>query len=353
MNIIGAVNKLSYGQVTRQIVRELVLAGEHVSLFPIDVNPECEPDEIDILRKAIANRELFDPNAPCIRIFHQNELDKFVGKGPRIGFPIFELDRFNQVELHHMSQCDYLFVCSEWAKTICIDNGINIPIYVVPLGVRNDIFYPTSRVKNDVFNIHVIGKLEVRKSHDILPEILSDFKEDFKLNIMWRNPVVERIMGEKIDEWETYYKEILGNKVEFHPQVEYSRGIADFINRSDCGLYISKAEGFDLSLLETLACGKNVVVSNYSGHTEYCNKENSHLVEIESTELAQDGIFFNGQGNWAVIRKARVVEQLYQCYEKWRDNNVINYAGMGTAKQFTWTNTTERLKNAINDITRV
>ena len=62
-----------------------------------------------------------DFDAPCIRIWHQDDMSQFVGRGPKIGFPIFELNKFNKKESYHLSNVDKLFVCSEWAKNIVVE----------------------------------------------------------------------------------------------------------------------------------------------------------------------------------------------------------------------------------------
>ena len=72
-----------------------------------------------------------------------------------------------------------------------------------------------------------------------------------------------------------------------------------------CGLWCISitAEGWNLELLEMLACGKQVITTNYSAHTEFCNKENA-FVDIEKNETAYDGKWFNGKvGEWACIDK--------------------------------------------------
>ena len=62
--------------------------------------------------------------------------------------------------------------------------------------------------------------------------------------------------------------------------------------QTDCGIFPSRAEGWNLELLEMLACIKSVITTHYSAHTEFCDDVNSDLVEIKETELAYDGKWF-------------------------------------------------------------
>ena len=60
---------------------------------------------------------------------------------------------------------------------------------------------------------------------------------------------------------------------------------------ADCGVFLSRAEGWNLGLLEMMAMGKPVITTNYSGHTEFATPANALLVEVPEVEPAKDGVF--------------------------------------------------------------
>ena len=84
-------------------------------------------------------------------------MSQFVGSGTRAGFPIFELDTFTELEKAHLSQLDSLIVCSDWARKVCLENGVvgdnsRPVISVAPLGVDGQVFKPhLSTRKTTVF----------------------------------------------------------------------------------------------------------------------------------------------------------------------------------------------------------
>ena len=98
-NVIGVVNKVSYGIVTRNIIKSMCRLGISPSLFPINTNHELEPEELPYLQQAAANGEYFEAAENCVRIWHQHDMSHMVGKGKHIGFPIFELNKFKPLEL--------------------------------------------------------------------------------------------------------------------------------------------------------------------------------------------------------------------------------------------------------------
>ena len=98
-----------------------------------------------------------------------------------------------------------------------------------------------------------------------------------------------------------------------------------------------------MELLEMMACGKPVIATNYSAHTEFCTEDNAMLIEIEDVEDAYDGKWFSGQGRWAEFgydQEERLIDCMRVCY---RDRILGNPAGLKTAKKFTWENTVDKL----------
>ena len=121
LNIISPINQLGYGIAGLNICKELDNMIK-VSLFPIGQPQVTNSKDHSRITDMMANSRMPNFEGDCIRIWHQHDMSQWVGRGKRIGFPIFELDRFNDVELYHLSSLDKIFVCSEWAKQVILDN---------------------------------------------------------------------------------------------------------------------------------------------------------------------------------------------------------------------------------------
>ncbi len=93
--------------------------------------------------------------------------------------------------------------------------------------------------------------------------------------------------------------------------------------------------------------GKPVIATNYSGHTQFCNAMNCSLVDIEKTEPAFDGVWFDGKvGEWASLGQNQVkqlADHMRRAYDLWKKEPITNPAGIETAKEFTWENTAKKL----------
>lgn len=358
INLIAPINQLGYGVAGLNILKSLQKYCP-VALFPIGQMQITTQEDADAVKKAIDSSRFFVANAPCIKVWHQNDMAQFVGKGEHIGFPIFELDTFNELEKHHLSSVDRLFVCSKWAKDV-INNQIdkfqineamgwgthNPPIGVVPLGVDMSIFKPAEPTSKDKIIFFNCGKWEIRKGHDILIEAfkrVAKQHDNVELWMMCSNPFNS---PEENNRWHQLYNH---PKVKLIPRAETQSQVYNIMSQATCGVFPSRGEGWNLELLEMMACGKHVITTNYSAHTEFCNSDNSYLVPINGVEPAFDGKWFFNQGNWAKIADNEVdiltilMNNFVESY-----NGEPNVAGIETAKQFSWDNTAMKILNILD-----
>ena len=325
-----------------------------LTLFPIGTQATLFFDEArPIFDECLKKQHTYDFKAPTIKIWHSMQQRESVGKGMFLPFPFFELDTFDVVSTHTLKHCcDRILVSSNWAKDIIRKNEINSPCTVVPLGVDTNIFnhniIPTN--KPDAYVFGMIGKWEIRKGHDILLDI---FEKAFPNNEnieLWISASSDNgYTGDaEIQQWENMYKNSkLGARVKIYPQLPTHADIANFISHMDCGIYISRAEGWNLELLETMAMNKPVIASNYSAHTEFCNKDNSFLFDIDETEPAFDGKFFKGQGNWAKIGDKQIDQIIDYLRYLYKNNIRTNNEGLNTANKFSWENTCKIINSVL------
>lgn len=351
LNLSAAINKLSYGGVSTNILRELYKLDSSISLFSIG-RVDFERDDEEFVLAALRNSNLWNKYKPSLKIFHQNMLAEHPISSKRIGFPIFELDTFTKVEKHHLNSQDEIFVCSQWAKDIIQNNGINIDCKVIPLGVNKEIFhYKENNINRGKVVFLNIGKWEKRKGHDLLAKAFYEVFNNVDDVELWMMPKNHFINEETENKWVTYYKNNLGNKVKFIGPLNSQKQIVDIINKSDIGVYPFRSEGWGLPLSESLSCGKRIIATNYSGPTEYLNKDNATLIDPDGLEYAVDNVFFNGEGSWAELGETyyrAFCEALRAEYELVKKNGKQkNNFGLITSGEYTWKHTAMKIKNNI------
>ena len=355
--IHSSIGYTGYGVVGLNIVKAFYESGIDTTVFPIGASmsndmPNLDSEQDKTLLDSLANKP-FDPNSPCLKIWHQFDLAVRIGKGKYIAFPFFEVDKMNQRELIHLNIPDQIVVSSSWAKEVLISNNINVPISVAPLAVDTSVFdskLNCIKSSNDPYIFIMIGKWEIRKGYDVLLEV---FEQAFNINDnveLWLLGSSDKtcFTEKEMNDWHTYYKNSkLSSKIKIFPRLKTQKDVANVISQADCGIFLNRAEGWNLDLLEVMAMGKPVITTNYSAHTEFCNKNNAYLIDIDSLEPAYDGKWFFGQGNWAHIGQKQKDQAIEYMKTVVRENTRTNEEGIKTGQQLSWKNTINKIQECI------
>lgn len=361
INVIGPVNMLGYGIVTLNIVKALSKQGK-VALWPIGP-VEAHPEEHDLIRSCVENAQFFDVDSPCLRIYHQFDMALHAGRGVHAGLPIFELDTFSELELHHLRSLDHIFVGSQWAKNVIEKNGVgnSRSCSVIPFGVDTEIFSPGPSLVDEKTTLFLsIGKWEIRKGHDIICEAFNrafEPTDDVRLIMNCHNPFLVDPANPAADGnkgWTNLYRTSrLGNKISVIPdRLPTQMDVAKLMNTVDCGLFPARAEGWNLELLEMMACGKQVIATDYSAHTQFCDDDNCMLIDTTDLEEAYDGKWFKGQGKWALVGEPQIeqlIAYMRSVHQKKRAGvSLYNESGVETAKLHSWDRTAELIVSRLS-----
>jgi len=347
IHLMSPIGYTGYGYASINILKELAV-DNNVGLTPIG-NPNIESnDEGKIVSHAINLSSMIPYDAPAIKIWHQFDLLNRPGNGKYFTFPFFEVDTFNQKELYNLNFSDEIIVSSSWAKSILEKNKIKKTVHVVPMGVDTTIFDSNITNATDNYVFVTIGKWEKRKAHDTIIDCFNNaFNENdnVELWMVTYNPFLNK---EEENQWlERIEKSKLKNKIKVFPRVSSHKELARLISYTNCGIYISRGEGWNLELLETMAMNKPVIASNYSAHTEYCNDKNSFLVDMPETELAVDNKWFMGTSNWGKISQEQIDQTIAHMINCYKNNIRENPEGVKTANQLSWKNCSDKLVRCI------
>jgi len=354
INLLSPINDLGYGIAGKNIARALEEYGYEVSLFTIGPPNFSSQEDAEYFSKMIQNAKFFDKDAPCLKVWHEFSMGERIGSGRFLGFPFFELDKFDDVRIHNLSSCDDIIVASKWAKQIVEEQVSDKPVHLVHLGVDRKLFKnidnPSGCPPSDRVIFFNCGKWEKRKGHDIiLPLFQHAFPDESNVELwmMCENPFLS---PEHSKSWHRSYSS--DPRVRLIPRVRTQQELAEIMSKVHCGIFPSRAEGWNLEIPELMSMGKHIIATNYSAHKEYCNNKNSILIDIKKKEAAIDNIWFHGEGKWASLEgtEQSIVDGMRSIYDKFVSGNFkINAEGINTAKEFSWEKTARMIDEVLND----
>lgn len=186
---------------------------------------------------------------------------------------------------------DEMWVPSNYVKEVYIESGVpEERVFVVPNGFNPEVCNKEgAEIKlktKKKFKFLFVGGTIYRKGIDLLLKAYTElFSKDDDVCL-----VIKDMGGNSFYDGQTFSKEI--NEIiedENAPEIEY---IDKFLSDEELkGLYQSadvlvhpyRGEGFGLPILESMACGTPVIITNGGAALDFCNSENSFLVDAEKT----------------------------------------------------------------------
>lgn len=373
----GPINNLGYGVFFTNLAENLV---ELCDKEDVDIGIMSNSKSIRVsnrLEQRLLDSRIFNFKCPTIFLYHLHGLHNFCG-GYRVGFPIFELDMFSEIEKNSISNTDELWVCSNWAKSIIKDVSPNKIVRVIPGGVDRTIFNEVDEFtsyKEDIgITICSIGKLEKRKGHFNLLEALHSVNSDEAIRLIakWNNPFIPDFNNHLVEKLRIHGYEYLCTINETYPELSILRFqstrkanlLVDIVLNSDVdstivrNIYMSSdfavfpyfAEGWNLPLLEAMSCGIPCIATDYSAPTEYLTEINHIPLTNLNKEIAFDGIFFGGNsGSWMSVDVNHIAEKITYAINNLSDLKKISDEGVKTAKEFSWKRSAEIMLEIIKN----
>lgn len=250
----------------------------------------------------------------------------------------------------------YLACMSNYVKKVMIANGLQIPAVVTHIGVDHILKDGKEKLKNynipkDKFILLHISSCFPRKGADILVELFADLTKEYDdiylIIKTFNNP--HNNISEQISSLNDEVKNKILLISEDLPQSEinYLYSIANALIAPSFG------EGFGLPLAEAMLFETPVVTTAYSGQLDFCNEENSWLVDYDFEPSKSHMNLFNSY--WANPKKESIKAQILDIYNS--DDKKINKktqkAKQNILQNFTWNKVSQNLiesyKNFIND----
>ena len=194
--------------------------------------------------------------------------------GPKIAYNVWESTLQPEHYFNKLKEFNELWVPSKWQRDCTIAQGYDPDkIKVVPEGVDINTFFP-EEVSHELtsdgrFKFFLAGRWDYRKSiKEIIETFLKTFNKDEPVDLIISvdNPFSGDGMKTTEERLEHYGLNDDRIKIlHFPPREEYIK----ILKSCDAFLSCARAEGWNLPLIEAMACGTPSIYSNCSGQLEF------------------------------------------------------------------------------------
>jgi glycosyltransferase involved in cell wall biosynthesis len=166
--------------------------------------------------------------------------------------------------LKEIQETDYIAVTSQFTKQSLLENGVDEKqILLTPLGVDTDHFVPDTYVldkaeeseNDDVFRVVYVGQLCLRKG---IPYLLEAW------NKLQLKQVELLLVGDLVDEMKELLQHHLHHNTTITVLPHTKNPVLTYQQASAC-ILPTLEDGFGLVVLEAMACGVPVIVTEHTG----------------------------------------------------------------------------------------
>lgn len=358
-NIIykGAINPLSFGNVSYNLLREMYKRETNVAFFPFGDNLNFESfDKIEedfknwIILSSQNRFHTINKDSKCLSQWHINGSESRISRHQTL-FTFYETDEPSLVESSIVNLQDQCIFASKHATNAFKSKNCK-NVYHVPIGFDTDLQGSDEEYLPNKIHFGLMGKFEKRKNTaQIIKNWVKTYGNnyDYQLTCCINNPFFKpEDMNALISK--CLEGQSVGN-VNFLPHLKTNSEVNEFINAIDVDLSgLSGAEGWNLPAFNATALGKWSIVMNHTSHKDWANSNNSILIEPDSqapiydqTFFKQDGIF--NQGNMNIISDETMINA-FKKSEKFYGKK--NNKGLELQKQFTYKKTLNNILEIMN-----
>jgi autotransporter strand-loop-strand O-heptosyltransferase len=296
-----------------------------------------------------------DVNIVLCETNHHLFYDEYVG--PKIAYNVWESTLQPEGYFNKLKEFDELWVPSKWQRDCTIKQGYDPnKIKVVPEGVDINVFFPEKKshelTSDGRFKFFLAGRWDYRKSiKEIIETFLKTFDKDEPVDLIISvdNPFSGDGMKTTEERLKHYGLEDERIKVLHFP----SR--TEYINiLKSCNSFVScaRSEGWNLPLIEAMACGVPSIYSNCSGQLEFAEGKGIpvNIIGEKPVDASTYSHFNDSVGNYYepdfddLSKKMREVVTNYNEFKE-----IAVSQSEGIRKKFSWERVAEIGMETINE----
>jgi SAM-dependent methyltransferase/glycosyltransferase involved in cell wall biosynthesis len=322
VNLVGYVNsEKGMGEAVRADIRSLKASG-----LPFVINNFVDLGGLNL--EAVAERlssgsphpvNIFHLNADQVTLLQRERRHQFTGRY-NVGYWTWELSKFPKRWKSSFKPFDEIWVPSSFVAeavrkispipVICVPHSVAIDeVDELPVRSRYGLA-ESSFLFLYFFDFH--SEIERKNPLGLIQAFRKAFapEDDAELFIKCAHVEYDRAGFERLKEAGE------GARVVVQELVLPRRLINALLNSASCYVSLHRSEGFGFTMAESMALGKPVIATGYSGNMDFMNDQNSFLVRYRMKKLAATHGPYDKGNEWADPELDHAAELMRFVYEK-------------------------------------
>ncbi|MBM4269359.1 MAG: glycosyltransferase [Deltaproteobacteria bacterium] len=348
-----------YAMSSQALIRSLEESGVRMSYryvygkgspFPVD-----EPEGTgDYLLNVVHGRRT-DRRPDVGVVYGQGDVFSRNRARYRVGYTMLEVDGFPSEWVLQANEQDEVWTPTSFNRDAMIRCGVKRPVHVMPLGVDVEHFHPEIRgfpSPDGDFVFLSAFEWGERKAPELL---LSVFNAVFRA----RDPVVlickvnhrdgsidvaRRIEALRLKPWGGRIAFLYNRELPYHQ-------LASLYRSADCYVSAGRGEGWDMPLIEAMACGLPAIATDWGAHRDFAHEGISYPLRIRGTSPAVARCPYYEGFFWADPDPDHLASLLRHVYEN-RDeaSDVGRRAAVEVRARYSWEAAARRIRDRISAV---
>lgn len=356
IKLIAALHDSSgYSEASRNYLAALDTLVKKGEIELCAVSPKFEMWNTDVgPYRALIDHYCAKSFEPDLQILHLTPdcYQKYISsKYLSIGYAAWETSKLPDKWVGQINALDEIWCPSAWNVDVFQSSGITIPTHRIPHAInvpdllaRADGEHLDFNIPAGKFAFYSIFQWTERKNpYGLLKTFFSEFTAKDDVVLVLKSYVKSHGAPER---------DFIRSEIQRVRQSMYlndaapvvfiggdlsSRQIAQLHQQGDCLVLPTRSEGWSLTSFEAMAFGKPVITTDFSGHLEFCRKENSYL--IPATMAPVNGMpwpLYTGRMMWAEPDLAELKRLMRWVYEHREEATAKGAIAAEDVKRFGW-----------------
>ena len=295
----------------------------------------------------------FKPDLQIIHLTPDCYLKTIDPSCKNVGYMAWETTRLPDKWVEPINALDEVWVPSQFNVDALLSSGIKIPVHKIPHAINVDNLLAKAEgvavdfnIPDDKYTFYSIFQWTERKNPTgLLKAYISEFSSKDDVCLVIKSYVKSHGAAERDfirAEIQRVKKSMFisdSGPIVFIGGDLRSNQIAQLHKRGDCLVFPTRAEGWGLCQFESMAFGKPVISTDFSGHLEFMNNENSYLTKSLTTAVSgMPWDLYTGKMEWAEPGIGHLKQQMRHVVNNQDEARAKGAIAAQDVRRFTWEN---------------